>query len=217
MGVGLHNLCTEHRNLVPTNWPIKKLAHHPILAKFRLQSPFRSKYRFFIGLFKKNIGFYRFISHKIIGFYRFSCENNVHSMRKFIFFLSTLFHGLYRIVHTSGYTVYYIYSAKNAYFLYRSCPSSFTGWSAYGYTCSIYGLSNSYRQQDELLAVTEPCSTRGGLECLNWTNYLLHLLNSSHKFSYGGEYILFIEKNSFHIIWPNIRQGWKFFKGLCNW
>ena len=30
--------------------------------------------------------------------------------------------------------------------------------------------------------------------CLNWTNYLLHLLNSSHKFSYGGEYILFIEK-----------------------
>ena len=36
MGVGLHNLCTEHRNLVPTNWSIKKeLAHHPILAKFK--------------------------------------------------------------------------------------------------------------------------------------------------------------------------------------
>ena len=35
------------------------------------------------------------------------------------------------------------------------------------------------------------------LECLNWTNYLLHLLNYSHKLSYGGEhgeYILIIEK-----------------------
>ena len=36
IGVGLHNLCTEHRNLVPTNWSIEKeLAHHPILAKFK--------------------------------------------------------------------------------------------------------------------------------------------------------------------------------------
>ena len=61
-----------------------------------------------------------------------------------------------------------------------------------------YGLSNLHRQQDELLALTEPCSIRGGLECLNWTNYLLHLLNSSHKFSYGGEYILFIEKTRLH-------------------
>ena len=27
-----------------------------------------------------------------------------------------------------------------------------------------YGLSNSHRQQDELLALMEPCSIRGGLE-----------------------------------------------------
>ena len=52
------------------------------------------------------------------------------------------------------------------------------------------------RQLDELLTLTEPCSIRGGLEYLYWTNYSLHLLNSSHKFSYGGEYILFIEKKN---------------------
>ena len=39
---------------------------------------------------------------------------------------------------------------------------------------------------------------------MNWTNYLLHLLNSSHKvISDGGEYILFIEKKIVHYI----RQG----------
>ena len=37
MGVGLHNLCTEHRNLVGylLTDQLKKLAHHPILAKFK--------------------------------------------------------------------------------------------------------------------------------------------------------------------------------------
>ena len=58
-----------------------------------------------------------------------------------------------------------------------------------------------------MLVLTEPSSIRGGLECLNWTNYLLHLLNSSHKFSYVGEYILFIEKKIVHIGLTNIRQG----------
>ena len=66
-----------------------------------------------IGLFYKNIGFYKFIWYKIIDFHRFSSENNVPAnsgMWKFMFFylskvISTVFHGIYHIVHTSEYSV----------------------------------------------------------------------------------------------------------------
>ena len=35
MGVGLHNLCTEHRNLVPTNWSIKKTSPPPNFSQIQ--------------------------------------------------------------------------------------------------------------------------------------------------------------------------------------
>ena len=35
MEVGLHNLCTEHRNLVPTNWPIKKTSPPPNFSQIQ--------------------------------------------------------------------------------------------------------------------------------------------------------------------------------------
>ena len=43
---------------------------------------------------------------------------------------------------------------------------------------------------------------------MNWTNYSLHLLNSSHKLiSDGGEFILLRGKKIVHTGWTNIRQG----------
>ena len=35
MGVGLHNLCTEHRNLVPTNWSIDKTSPPPNFSQIQ--------------------------------------------------------------------------------------------------------------------------------------------------------------------------------------
>ena len=35
MGVGLHNLCTENRNLVPTNWSIKKTSPPPNFSQIQ--------------------------------------------------------------------------------------------------------------------------------------------------------------------------------------
>ena len=50
MGVGLHNLCTEHRNLVGCllTDQLKKLAHHPILAKFKPCKEYQDFFQFML-------------------------------------------------------------------------------------------------------------------------------------------------------------------------
>ena len=129
-------------------------------------------------------------------------------MKIHIFFTFSKSYLPYFSKYTTNLWIYsIIQSAKNAYFLYRSVHHHLLGnqlmvINVVWYFKLMYTTRRTVRCNWSHVQLEEGWSV--------WIGQFIHcisLLNSSHKFSYGGEYMLILETNSVHIVWHDIRQG----------